>query len=322
MIPIFPKFKKLNLEDKDEFERLTVGLSHYTEFSFATSYAWDVMETLYISNLNDNLVVKFRDHHEKKDYFSIVGLKNIEESLIQVLEHSINAGAGDTLYFIAHEIVKHIKGLEFLEIIEDRDSRDYVVTLKEFVQLKGGKLADKRYKVNYFDKRHGAETEFKKLDLNDQKVIVDIRKVIQKWHPPKDKYFPMELLLELSALERMLRFHNEFKNIEVYGLYIQDKLEAFTVIQIASKTLAIGQFEKANKSYGGIFEYLNHKTMQSLHKEGFTHINIQQDLGYPGLRQSKSSYWPSTYQKKYTVRHKGVPVRHKKNYTLTAHTAM
>lgn len=304
MIPKFPHFKRLTLEDRDDFERLTHGWTHYTEYSFTTTFSWNVLDSLEVSNLNDNLVIKFLDHSSNKYFYSIIGLNDIEESLEEVFEHSKSTGSGDTMHFISHEIAEHVKGIEYLEIVEDPDNHDYVVSIKEFVELKGTQVENKRYKINLFERKYGNHAAFKKLDLENDSHIRDIRTVLEKWKPPKDSYAPMELVIEFSALERMLKYHKHLKEIEIYGLYIHDNLEAFAVINITSPTMAIGQFEKANKDFAGIFEYLSYCVMKELHSRGITHINIQQDLGHPGIRQSKTAYWPITYQKKYSIRHK------------------
>ena len=58
--------------------------------------------------------------------------------------------------------------------------------------------------------------------------------------------------------------------------------------------------EKADTNCEGAFAFINRSFVQSL-PEKFIYINREDDLGIPGLRQSKLSYHPSLLLHKYTV---------------------
>jgi hypothetical protein len=89
-------------------------------------------------------------------------------------------------------------------------------------------------------------------------------------------------------------------------VFVDGLLRGFTVFEQVTKEYAILSFQKADKSYPGIFEFLNHSIALYLHKRGCMFMNMEQDLGIPGLRQAKRKYDP-TYLKKYSIRPKMTP---------------
>ena len=58
-------------------------------------------------------------------------------------------------------------------------------------------------------------------------------------------------------------------------------------------------FEKAIDRYKGIYQFMIHSFAKNLPRF-FTYINREQDLGDNGLRQSKMTYRPCSFVKKYT----------------------
>src|SRR3989344_5608277 len=62
MIPIFPTFKKLTVEDKNEVEKATNSYPPYSDYNFVSLWSYNTKDSIEIALLNDNLVVKFFDY--------------------------------------------------------------------------------------------------------------------------------------------------------------------------------------------------------------------------------------------------------------------
>ena len=59
----------------------------------------------------------------------------------------------------------------------------------------------------------------------------------------------------------------------------------------------MGHFGKIDEDCPGLFQYLECVTAQYLKKRGCKYMNYEQDLGLPGLRESKISWGPSFFLK-------------------------
>ena len=60
----------------------------------------------------------------------------------------------------------------------------------------------------------------------------------------------------------------------------------------------MGHFGKIDEDCPGLFQYLECVTAQYLKKRGCKYMNYEQDLGLPGLRESKISWGPAFFFEK------------------------
>jgi len=96
---------------------------------------------------------------------------------------------------------------------------------------------------------------------------------------------------ELAALEYTLK---HFEELQQQGLLItvDGKPVAFSIFEpINPSTVAI-HFERALRSYKGLYQVINWETAKVIAEQGFEYINREEDLGDPGLRDAKLSYHP------------------------------
>ena len=88
-----------------------------------------------------------------------------------------------------------------------------------------------------------------------------------------------------------------FDNWERFGaiggaLYVDGKMVAFTYgvpINVNTFDLCV---EKGDINYKGVYTVVRHNFMQQI-PEQYAYINLEEDLGLPGLRRAKSSYHPA-----------------------------
>ena len=93
-----------------------------------------------------------------------------------------------------------------------------------------------------------------------------------------------------------------FDNWERFGaiggaLYVDGKMVAFTYgVPINTNTFDLC-VEKGDIAYKGVYTVVRHEFMQQI-PERFIYINLEEDMGLPGLRRAKSSYHPAYQIKK------------------------
>ena len=85
------------------------------------------------------------------------------------------------------------------------------------------------------------------------------------------------------------------------GVFYDDKLIAFTINELVSRDYCICHFMKGDNSFKGVYSYLVGETSKILLTTGRKYINFEQDLGLPNLRQSKKTFEPVGFLKKYTI---------------------
>src|SRR5688572_17995075 len=108
MIPRFPRFKKLSLEDKDEIEAVIKGFPPYSDYNFVSLLSWNTNERIEVAKLYENLVIKFEDYVTNEIFYSFLGVRYVDKTLNTLLARAKNEGVSPTLRLIPETVVKKI----------------------------------------------------------------------------------------------------------------------------------------------------------------------------------------------------------------------
>lgn len=300
MIPKFPKFEKLTINHKEHIESHTAKHPPYSDFNFTSLLSWGGEDT-YISQLNGNLVIKFKDYITNEPFYTFLGVNKVNETIKILLDESFKNGLHPRLKLIPEAALRaNPKVLEEFEIQEDRDNFDYIYLLEEAKEFKGHKHRAKRNFVNRFRKLY--KSSYKIIDLADPDIQKQILDLFEDWQILKGRE-KAEVENELLAIKKVLSFSKDLKLICV-GVYIQGRLVGFSINEVLVDGYAMNLFEKADTNYQGIFPYLRQITAIYLLEIGSKFLSHEQDLGIEGLRKSKMSYRPHFFLKKYTIKRK------------------
>jgi hypothetical protein len=87
-------------------------------------------------------------------------------------------------------------------------------------------------------------------------------------------------------------------------LLVDGRPVAYTIEEIVNHILSIGHFWNTAENSKGEYEFLAYKMAAYLEMREVTYWNWEQDLDIDSLRNSKSSYRPSDFLKKFTVTRK------------------
>jgi hypothetical protein len=75
---------------------------------------------------------------------------------------------------------------------------------------------------------------------------------------------------------------------------VEGRPVAFSLFEPQTPDTAVVHFERARRTFQGLHQVLNRAAARAIAASGFLYINREEDLGNPGLRQSKESYYPCT----------------------------
>jgi len=181
-------------------------------------------------------------------------------------------------------------------IAEDRDNFDYLYFRKDLAELAGKKYHKKKNHVNNF---LSAWPNHKIHPLNAG-LVPAAMEILEQWR--------QEALLKnnedgdyVSTKEALELFEELALKGSIF--YIDGKPAAFCLGEsIARGKMFVTHFEKAISAYRGIYQFVNQAFAASL-PNFFTLINREQDLGNEGMRQSKMTYRPCDFVRKYTARY-------------------
>ena len=76
---------------------------------------------------------------------------------------------------------------------------------------------------------------------------------------------------------------------------------AFSIYEAIGPATVAVHFERALRSYKGLYQVINWETAKAVAAQGFDYINREEDMGDDGLREAKMSYFPVEIVKAYEL---------------------
>lgn len=291
--------KKIDLNDRHILSQYIQQFPPYNDFEFLSLWVYNVDNSNTFHLLNGNLVIKIQDFVTGDFFYSFLGTNKVKETAEILLERSRRENLGNKLRLIPEINIQSNPELNNHFIIkEDPDSFDYVLSVDEIADLRGGKYYDKRNLVNNFIKNNPGHT-VKYFDFTENKIKKEILELFNIWEQKKGKQ-RKETLIELAAIKKLLDFA-PLHSVTGLGVYSNNQLVGFITYHIVHNNYAIISFEKGNIAYKGIYPYLLNQAAKHLKTLGVTYINYEQDLGIPGLKKGKMLWRPVHFLKKYTL---------------------
>ena len=139
-----------------------------------------------------------------------------------------------------------------------------------------------------------------KIDFKSPSDKQDIICIVSSWI--NNKNIPQtEANNELEAIKRAIA-NADILNLTGLILRVSNVPMGFSIVEKISTKFAIYHFQKTLLDISNLDIYLTINQAQSLANEGVKYINWEQDLGIPGLRILKKSYYPSDLLRKFSIK--------------------
>jgi hypothetical protein len=244
---------------------------------------------------------------DDRPFYSFIGHRDLEKAASILLEQCEKEGLEPTLELVPEAVAATLKSKGF-HFEEDMDETDYVLSVEQLQSYSGAKYAAKRTDVRKF-LRCAENHRVELLDLTERETIRKIKNLFEYWHRDRQESGRARRSQEFRAFERCLTTASLLEFVGL-GVFIKQDLVAFSISEVVGPSYACTYFEKADTAgFPGIGAFLNQQVARALAQHGAKFINIEQDLGIAGLRQSKASYGPVDYLQKYIVRGCGATAR-------------
>ena len=296
-------FKEIDINTKNELQPfLDIVDYEACDYCFTTLYMWQqAYKTGYY--LSDDFAVIVGEY--EGDRFSIQPLAD-KENLPKAIDFIINHFKDEQkkIYFrgVTKDVMEILKNRYpgKFEYIEERDLFDYIYDAESLRTLAGRKNQKKRNHINYFLKEYENRFEYKLLNEDNFNECLELMK---EWTINKEEQDEVDDSIddELIGIKKIFNNYNVLKDrVKIAGIYIDDKLEAFTIGELLNKNMALIHIEKANPNIRGLYPYINQQFILNEFSD-VEFVNREEDLGIEGLRKAKLSYHPVRFVEKYTV---------------------
>ena len=169
---------------------------------------------------------------------------------------------------------------------EDRAVSNYLYRAESLAKLAGRKYSKKRNLLSQASSLYSWTCQQLTSDLIDLCFRV-LESIIEEEHPPMEGM----LAREVAALECTLRHFDDFGQQGIL-LSVNGRPVAFSIYEAISPTTVAVHFERALRSFKGLYQIVNWEMAKIAVSHGFEFINREEDVGDAGLRDAKMSYHP------------------------------
>ena len=171
---------------------------------------------------------------------------------------------------------------------EDRGGANYIYLARDLAELAGGRFGKKRNLIAQFLTLY-PKWEAMPLDLRCGPLCREVLLAIAQGDGVATD--DPSLQAELQALDFTMA---HFDELEQNGLMIRidGKPVAFSIFERQNVDTAVVHFEKADRTFKGLYQMINRETSRMIAAAGYHLINREEDLDRLGLRQAKLSCFP------------------------------
>ena len=288
-IPVYPKARPLDLSDKPLLDSLFQKLQpRISELTFAGLYLFRAAHYYQLTLVGDALVILGKGY-DGRDYFMPPLNGDVSAALETLFDD------GQLLYAADETFVSRYLDIAGLQIIEDRDSFDYLYLREELATLPGNRFHKKKNRITYFLSRHVHRVEVYQDRHRDGCLAL-----LEEWRGHARNAGTAQLRLEVEANAEAL-MHVDELGLEGLVVMVADAVRAFVLGEYLNPETAVCHFEKTDPFMEGLSQLINREFSRMLFTD-CRYVNREQDLGDQGLRNAKLSYHPIELVKKFMVR--------------------
>lgn len=262
-----------------------------SEFTFTNLFAWRKSRPISWTELNSSLLFFTNDTNEKTPNNLLFGPPVGKTSLQNIIRPLIDQITG--MVRLPSSSINSIESSTF-QPKPDPNNADYVYLISDLANLKGRSYAKKRNHVKQCLQNYHCEYEpITSVNISECKAMQD------SWCQSRNCTIKPGLCGEYEAIKETFNHYEEFDLIGG-AIRLHGEIKAFAIGEQLNQTTAVCHFEKAMPGFQGLAQLIN-QWFAKHSLQQFKFINREQDLGIPGLRQSKESYHPHHMVEKFTI---------------------
>lgn len=288
-IPGWPASRPLDPGDKPLFDGFFEQLQpRISELTFSGLYLFRTAHEYRLSRIGDSFVVQGRGYDGRR--YCLQPLGGDVAGACELL-----LASGQELYGVEEDIVSRYTGNVAYEIIEDRDSYDYLYLREDLANLPGNRFHKKKNRISYFAARHAFGVE-----LLTSRHLCGCLQLLDEWGRVAEVEDNRSFGFEMDATAEALA-QADVLGLEGVVITVGGSVRAFAIGERLNRETALCHFEKADHFMEGLSQLVNREFARLLFTD-CRYVNREQDLGEAGLRNAKLSYHPLELVKKMRVR--------------------
>ncbi|MCK9431947.1 MAG: phosphatidylglycerol lysyltransferase domain-containing protein [Candidatus Omnitrophica bacterium] len=287
-IPSYPEFIPLDLAHKPIFDAaFKESPPEISEFTFTNLFSWRQVYGYKLCLLDGWLIL--RSGAGKNLFLPPIGTGDASGPVRAILLDS----RGEFCR-VPEDLARVFGGDDSFVVREDRDNFDYLYYLSDLTGLAGRKYDGKRNLIRKF--KSGYLYDYADITPAGSSRILEFE---QAWCLMKDCETAEGLENERRAVLEIAEHFAEFR-LSCGVIRVGGVIRAMAVAEALNPETMVMHIFKADSGIPGLYQTMLNEFLRC-RGGNFKYLNLEQDLGIPGLRASKESYHPVRMIKKYTI---------------------
>jgi len=267
------------------------------EYTFTTQFCWQGWNHSTWAVVEDCLFVRYLDRGALR-MICPCGTCNLPQALRAALRYLEEQGHEPRIDFVPTSVARALDASLLAE--EDPDNSDYWYQAADLADLPGRRYADKRNHIARF-LRSVTDWHFGPAALDDTPEAVAF---LRQWCRDHGCQGDPRLDFEVQALLLCLE-HRAHLDQRCWLLRVGGRVSGLVLGEFLDPHSFVVHYEKAFSEVPGVYAFLVRETARALASEGVEWIDREQDMGHPGLRQSKRSWNPVRLETTHVLRPAG-----------------
>lgn len=293
-----PEFEPLTLEDRPRIRPFLRAYQPQTsELTFVNLYIWRDYYKFTWSIYKDCLLLCAQREDDTFALPPIGPAPRIEVTRDLLMWMRDVQGVQDPHIARADQkLVDELENAPDFAVNPTRDHFDYVYLSADLGELAGRKYSKKRNHINQFLRSYS----YTYRALNEE-LVPGCLALAEVWCEQRLCEEDISLTHEFAGIRDALE---NFTALEIEGgaITIDGQIQAFALGERLNEDTAVVHIEKANPEFHGIYPMMTREFSANRWMNEVKFINREQDIGEPGLRRAKESYYPDHLVEKYEIR--------------------
>jgi len=282
----------LSLKDRELVSsRLDSMDLHLAEFCFPNLYFFRRTHEYEIIDAKESIYIAGITYDQKRYIMPLHSTGEDPECCQDFLVEQLKTGTVDMIFPVPEEWLKCFPENEYRHEYNPDDS-DYLYLIEKMKGYPGKKLQKKRNLVSRFIREYG-EPEILPLE---EKHLLDAMGILDAWQED----YPDEI--NVSDYCQCKEALHDIKGFNLTGaiFYAQGTPAGFVLGEALNDETFTIHFAKGLTRFIGIYPMMFSRFSEHF-LSSYNYMNMEQDLGKPGLRKTKHSYYPEKMAHKYRI---------------------
>lgn len=257
------------------------------EYTFATQFCWQGWNHSLWTVVEDFLFVRYLDQGRLR-MICPCGPGDLAGALDAAMQFLEREGHEPRVDFVPASVARLPVVASRFTAEEHPDDADYWYRREDLAELPGRRYADKRNHVARF-LRGGFDWRFEPAPAGD---ATEAMAFLEEWCRSHDCQGDPRLDYEVQALGTCLA-HRKALGQCCWLLRVNGRVSGLVLGEFLDSRSFVVHYEKAFQDVPGAYAVLVRETARALAPTSVQWIDREQDMGIPGLRQSKQSWNPA-----------------------------